>query len=135
MNEGDSYRLLVVEDNPADARLLEEAFAEADVPVEIAEARNGEDALLLLRDGAPPEAIILDLNLPRMDGRELLGAIRRDPQLCQLPVVVLSTSHYDADIVTCRELGVRSYVIKPARFDEFVEIARRIGRLCGELRP
>jgi CheY-like chemotaxis protein len=130
----DAYRLLVVEDNPADSRLLEEAFAEADVAVEIAAARNGEDALELLREAPIPEAIILDLNLPRMDGRELLSAIRRDPTLCQLPVVVLSTSHYDADIDTCRRLGVRSYVIKPARFDEFVDIARRIGRLCGELR-
>ena len=91
-------------------------------------------ALELLRVAPAPEAIILDLNLPRMDGRELLGAIRRDPRLCQLAVVVLSTSHYDADIDTCRRFGVRSYVIKPARFDEFVEVARRIGRLCGELR-
>jgi CheY-like chemotaxis protein len=132
--ETGAFRLLVVEDNPADARLLEEAFAEADVAVEIAEARNGEDALELLRECPTPEAIILDLNLPRMDGRELLSAIRRDPQLCQLAVVVLSTSHYDADIDTCRRLGVRSYVIKPTKFDEFVEVARRIGRLCGELR-
>jgi CheY-like chemotaxis protein len=129
-----AFRLLVVEDNPADARLLEEAFAEANVAVEIAEARNGEDALELLRGSLAPEAVILDLNLPRMDGRELLDAIRRDPRLCQLAVVVLSTSHYDADIDTCRRFGVRSYVIKPARFDEFVEIARRIGRLCSELR-
>lgn len=130
----EAFRLLVVEDNPADARLLQEAFAEANVAVAIAEARNGEDALELLRAAPAPEAIILDLNLPRMDGRELLGAIRRDPRLCQIAVVVLSTSHYDADIDTCRRFGVRSYVIKPARFDEFVEVARRIGRLCGELR-
>ena len=134
VHTNDAFRLLVVEDNPADARLLEEAFAEADVAVEIAEARNGEDALELLRECPTPEAIILDLNLPRMDGRELLSAIRGDPKLCQLAVVVLSTSHYDADIDTCRRLGVRSYVIKPAKFDEFVEVARRIGRLCGELR-
>ena len=134
MHTNDAFRLLVVEDNPADARLLEEAFAEADVAVEIAEARNGEDALELLRECPTPEAVILDLNLPRMDGRELLSAIRGDPKLCQLAVVVLSTSHYDADIDACRRLGVRSYVIKPAKFDEFVEIARRIGRLCGELR-
>ena len=130
----DAYRLLLVEDNPADARLLEEAFAEAEVRVEIAAACNGEDALALLRATPTPEAVILDLNLPRMDGRELLSAIRRDPMLCQLPVVVLSTSHYDADIETCRRFGVRSYVIKPARFDEFIDVARRIGQLCGELR-
>lgn len=129
------YRLLLVEDNPADARLLSEALQEAGVDAVLVTCCDGEDALGMLKRASfeLPDAVILDLNLPRMDGRELLAAIRRDHELSELPVVVLSTSHYDGDIRACQELHARAYVIKPAGFDEFVDVARRIGSICREV--
>jgi CheY-like chemotaxis protein len=129
------FRLLLVEDNPADARLLAEAFGEARIDAEVLTSRNGEEALQLLRSPgfARPDAVILDLNLPRMDGRELLAVIRSDRELSELPVVVLSTSHYDGDVRACQDLHARAYVVKPATFDEAIEVARRIARICQEL--
>jgi CheY-like chemotaxis protein len=128
------FRLLLVEDNPADARLLAEAFGEAEIDADVVTSRDGEHALELLRSDAfeRPDAVILDLNLPRMDGRELLAAIRSDAELSELPVVVLSTSHYDRDIRVCQSLRARAYVIKPAGFEEFVDVARQIAQICRE---
>lgn len=129
------YRLLLVEDNPADVRLLTEALVEAAVNAEVTSSHDGEDALRLLkRTGfALPDAVILDLNLPRMGGRELLAAIRHDVELSELPVVILSTSHYDGDLRACQALRAHAFVIKPVGFDEFVDVARRIGRICHEV--
>jgi CheY-like chemotaxis protein len=129
------FRLLLVEDNPADVRLLTEALVEADVSADVTSAPDGEDALRLLKlDGVElPDAVILDLNLPKMGGRELLAAIRSDTELSELPVVILSTSHYDGDLRACQELRAHAFVIKPVGFDEFVDVARRIGRICHEV--
>jgi two-component system, chemotaxis family, response regulator Rcp1 len=130
----DPLRILLVEDNPADARLLQEAFAELRFGAELAVVRDGVQALKRLRGGALPDVVLLDLNLPIMDGRELLDAIRNDPTLGELPVVVLSTSHYDQDIATCRRLGARGYVIKPPGYAELLEAAAGVMRLCEECR-
>jgi chemotaxis family two-component system response regulator Rcp1 len=128
-------RILLVEDNPADARLLGEAFTELGFDAELAVARNGIEALARLRTrGLRPDVVLLDLNLPVMDGRELLAEIRRDPLLEDTPVVVLSTSHYDQDIATCKRLGARGYVIKPPGFDELLRAAKGVMRLCEEAR-
>ena len=128
-------QILLVEDNPADARLLREAFAELRFDVEMSVARDGVEALERLRRGPSlPDVVLLDLNLPVMDGRELLGAIRGDPALEELPVVVLSTSHYDHDIATCRRLGARGYVIKPPGFADLLKAATGVMRLCEEAR-
>ncbi|MBC8074229.1 MAG: response regulator [Deltaproteobacteria bacterium] len=129
------FRLLLVEDNLADARLLCEALGEAEIDADLVTVRDGEAALAMLRspDYARPDAVILDLNLPRMDGRELLAAIRGDAEFSELAVVVLSTSHYDRDIRACQDLRARAYVIKPAGFEEFIEVARRIARICNEV--
>lgn len=128
-------RILLVEDNPADARLLHEAFAELGFDADLVVARNGIEALARLRTSDDrPDVVLLDLNLPVMDGRELLAEIRRDPRLEDMPVVVLSTSHYDQDIATCKRLGARGYVIKPPGFDELLRAARGVMRLCEESR-
>ncbi len=129
------YRLLLVEDNPADVRLLTEALVEADVNAEVTSSFDGEDALRLLKHGGfeLPDAVILDLNLPRMGGRELLAAIRHDVELSELPVVILSTSHYDGDLRACQALHAHAFVVKPVGFEEFVDVARRIGRICHEV--
>jgi two-component system, chemotaxis family, response regulator Rcp1 len=124
--------LLLVEDNPADARLLREAFAEAGIAVRIDHAADAEGALRRLRAGARPDVVVLDLNMPRVDGRALLRELRSDPQLVDLEVIVLTSSHYDRDLRTCRQLAVRDYLVKPTDFDEMVGTARRIaGRGMG----
>jgi two-component system, chemotaxis family, response regulator Rcp1 len=123
--------LLLVEDNPADARLLHEAFAEAGIPVRIEHAEDAELALRHLRAAARPDVVLLDLNMPRVDGRAFLRELRSDPELAALEVIVLTSSHYDRDQRTCQQLGVRAYVIKPTDFDEMVSTARRIADLAA----
>lgn len=132
---GRRYRLLLVEDNPADVRLLTEALVEADVNADVTSSHDGEDALRLLKLAGVelPDAVILDLNLPKMGGRELLAAIRHDVELSELPVVILSTSHYDGDLRACQALRAHAFVVKPVGFEEFVDVARRIGRICHEV--
>jgi CheY-like chemotaxis protein len=125
--------LLLVEDNPADVRLLEHAFDEAGLHTRLTVVHDGIEAMHWLgvhRDSV--DVVLLDLNLPRMDGREVLAALRGDPRTSELPVIVLSSSHYEGDLSACRDHAVRGYVIKPGGFDEFVDAARRIGRLCEE---
>lgn len=132
----DRMRILLVEDNPADARLLQEAFSELRFDVDLDVVRDGEQALARLRRPARlPDVVLLDLNLPVMDGREVLAAIRSDHALEDLPVVVLSTSHYDHDIATCRKLGARGYVIKPPGYAELLHAAQGVIRLCEESVP
>ena len=124
-------RLLVVEDNPADVRLLREAFVEAGITVELTHAEDADHALHRLRAGARADAILLDLNMPRVDGRAFLRALRSDPALADEHVIVLTSSHYDRDQRTCRQLGVEDYLVKPTDFDEIVETARHIAAVAG----
>jgi CheY-like chemotaxis protein len=120
--------LLLVEDNPADARLLREAFAEAGIDVHIEHAADAELALERLRAGGRPDIVVLDLNMPRVDGRAFLRELRSDAELETIEVVVLTSSHYDRDLRTCRQLAVRDYLLKPTDFDAMVGTARRIAR-------
>ena len=124
--------VLLVEDNPGDVDLTREALRNAKVPTEIHVASNGEIALAFLRrepphDDAPrPDLILLDLNLPKLDGRETLAAIKADPELRMIPVVVLTTSDSESDIVRAYELSASAYVTKPVDLDRFLEIIRAI---------
>jgi two-component system, chemotaxis family, response regulator Rcp1 len=120
--------LLLVEDNAADARLLREAFAEAGIAVHIEHAADAEHALERLRAGARPDVVVLDLNMPRVDGRTFLRELRSDSELETVEVVVLTSSHYDRDLRTCQQLAVRDYLLKPSDFDEMVGTARRIAK-------
>ncbi len=126
--------LLVVEDNPADCRLLEHAFEEAEFTTRLSLVGDGIEALRWLHDRPddPPDLVVLDLNLPKMDGRELLAELRGDPRTSEIPVIVMSSSHYDRDLEVCRRYAVRGYVIKPGGFSEFVAAAKRIAQLCDE---
>lgn len=127
-------RLLFVEDSPADVRLLREAFAESSVDdVEVVHCADGEAALAYLRSGRDGvDAILLDLKMPRLDGREFLRELRRDASLAELPVTVLTSSHYEGDLEECRALAVRGYVLKPADFDAMVAVAERVVQMCRE---
>ena len=126
---------LLVEDNPDDAELTRIAFDDAGCRHRIEVARDGVEALDYLfargrhtgRAGLPPPALVLlDLNLPRRDGREVLQAIREHPQTAALPVVVLTTSAEPPDVDTLYALGASSYMRKPVEFDHFVDAVRQI---------
>lgn len=122
--------ILLVEDNPDDAELTRIAFAEAGVEYRLQVVGDGVQALAYLRGCAPadlPALVLLDLNLPKLDGREVLEAIRAEPATRSLPVVVLTTSAEPFDVDTVYELGANSYIQKPVEFERFVDVVRQIG--------
>jgi two-component system, chemotaxis family, response regulator Rcp1 len=120
--------ILLVEDNPGDVRLTKEALKDAKVLNEIYVAKDGVEAMQFVhREGsfanAPmPDLILLDLNLPRKDGREVLAEIKKDPKLQHIPVVVLTTSKADEDIIKTYNLHANAYITKPVDLNRFVEI-------------
>jgi CheY-like chemotaxis protein len=120
--------ILLVEDDPGDVVLVREAFDHDKVRNELRVASDGVYALEVLRDPSIPlpDLILLDLNLPRMDGRELLSEIRADPRLTRIPVVVLTTSDAEADIVRSYELHANAYVTKPVDLQRFLGVVREI---------
>lgn len=124
--------ILMVEDNPYDVRLTQEAFKDAKVSNNLSVAPNGDEALKFLRregdfSGAPrPDLILLDLNLPGRSGREVLEEIKRDPDLKRIPVVVLTTSGDEKDILRAYELHVNAYIKKPVDLDQFIKIVEAV---------
>lgn len=124
--------VLLVEDDADDVKLTQEALRDSKVYVEMAVAPDGEEALQRLRRegrfaGAPrPDLILLDLNLPRLSGREVIAALKSDPGLRSIPVVVLTTSEADSDIIRCYDLGANCYITKPVNFEQFRRIIKAI---------
>ncbi len=124
--------ILLVEDNPGDVRLTQEALGEAKVRNNLAVARDGVEALSYLRredpfqDATRPDLVLLDLNLPRKDGREVLAEIKADPNLRRLPVVVLTTSSAEKDVLESYNLYANCYITKPVDLDQFVGIVSSI---------
>jgi chemotaxis family two-component system response regulator Rcp1 len=124
--------ILLVEDNPGDVRLTREALLEGGVTVELTAVPDGEHALAYLRrDGehaaaARPDLILLDLNLPKKNGLEVLEEIKRDPELLQIPVVMLTTSGSSRDVAACYDRGVNCYVVKPLDLDDFTRLVQAI---------
>lgn len=127
-------QILLVEDNPGDVRLTLEAIKEADVTSNTVAVNTGLEALRYLRaeneyqEAALPDLILLDLNMPKMDGRELLKIIKVDPKTHAIPVIVLSTSQSKKDIQESYDLQANCYISKPADMDEFVGMVRCIER-------
>jgi len=124
--------IMLVEDNPADVRLTVEALKEARVPNRLHVARDGVEAMQMLKEpptGTPrPDVILLDLNLPRKDGREVLKEIKQDDALRHIPVVILSTSQAEQDIVHSYRLGASAFITKPVEIDQFFEAVRSFER-------
>jgi len=124
--------ILLVEDNPGDARLTLEALREAKVHNHLSHVTDGVEALAYLRrDGryanaARPDLILLDLNLPRKDGREVLSAIKSDDTLKRIPVVVLTTSQAEEDILRAYSLNANCYITKPVDLEQFLKVVRTI---------
>ncbi len=121
------FRVLLVEDNPDDAEFAREAFAEAEREYEVSIAEDGERALAFLRGEDPrPQLILLDLNLPRKDGREVLAVIKADDELRRIPVLILTTSVDEDDLLNAYNLGANAYIKKPVDMDDFIRVVRGI---------
>ncbi len=124
--------VLLVEDDPGDVLMTREAFDDNKVRNRLTVVSDGEEALAYLRrqgqfaDAVRPDLILLDLNLPRRDGREVLAEIKGDEALHQIPVVVLTTSQSDEDILRSYQLHANAYVTKPVDFDRFIQVVRQI---------
>lgn len=132
MDEGKAIEILLVEDNPGDARLTMEALREAKVHNRLSWVTDGDQALAFLRRQGPhaqaprPDLILLDLNLPRKDGREVLASIKADPGLRCIPVVVLTTSQAEEDILRAYHLNANCYVTKPVDLEQFLKVVQAI---------
>jgi CheY-like chemotaxis protein len=124
--------VLLVEDSPGDVRLTQEAFRDVNPAIQLHVVSDGVEAMAFLRQqgahaNAPrPDLILLDLNLPRMDGRTVLGQIKRDAGLKMIPIIVLSTSELDLDIRKAYQLRANAYVAKPVQFNTFDSVVRSI---------
>jgi chemotaxis family two-component system response regulator Rcp1 len=124
--------ILLVEDNRGDARLTEEALKEGKVRNNLHHTKDGVEAMqFLLREGQHkdkprPDLVLLDLNLPRKDGREVLADMRKNPDLKTIPVVVLTTSEAEQDVVRTYELCANCYITKPVDLEKFITIVRSI---------
>ncbi len=124
--------VLLVEDDPGDVLMTREAFEDNKVANRLSVVSDGVSALEFLRkqgqyEQAPtPDLILLDLNLPRMDGREVLQALKNDDELRRIPVVVLTTSEAEEDVLRSYSLHANAYVTKPVDFDRFIDVVRQI---------
>jgi two-component system, chemotaxis family, response regulator Rcp1 len=132
-------QILLVEDNPGDVRLTREALKEAKFRNTLQVVGDGVEALAYLRrqgqysDAVRPHLVMLDLNMPRMDGRALLAAIKSDPNLMRIPVVVLSSSEAESDIARAYELHANCYVTKPVDIDHFLTVVKSIEEFWVEI--
>jgi len=134
--------ILIAEDDLDDRMLLSDAFEESRVGNDLHFVGDGEELLAYLRREEPftdphkapfPGMILLDLNMPKMDGREALAIIKKDPDLQSIPVIVLTTSKAEADIVRTYGLGVSSFIAKPVTFEGLVEVVQAIGHYWIEI--
>jgi chemotaxis family two-component system response regulator Rcp1 len=129
---GRPIEILLVEDNPGDVRLTIEGLKEGKVRNNLRIASDGVEAMAFLRregqhsDAARPDLILLDLNLPRMDGREVLSAIKSDPRFRTIPVVVLTTSRAEQDVLRSYELQANCYITKPVDLEQFLTVVKSI---------
>lgn len=126
-----SLKLLLVEDSPSDVRLVREALKEAPIPVQVMVARDGVEAMEYLSQAElglaiRPDLVLLDLNLPRKNGREVLEEIKSSPNLRQIPVLVMTSSRSDEDIEQAYALNANCYITKPSDLEEYVNVVRSI---------
>lgn len=128
MQNTTNHAILLVEDSPSDAHLAQRAFAESRYASHVSHARDGVEAMEMLRREGPhanfrrPDLILLDLNMPRKDGRQVLIELKQDEQLRRIPVVVLTTSADDQDVAEAYRLGSNSYIVKPVDLKAFFQL-------------
>ena len=134
LDDNRPVEILLVEDNPGDERLTREALKEGKVYSNLHWAKDGVEALEFLRrrgrfaDVPRPDIILLDLNLPKKDGREVLEDVKNDPELKRIPVVVLTTSKADEDVLRSYDLHANCYVTKPVDLEKFIQVVKSIDR-------
>jgi CheY-like chemotaxis protein len=125
-------QVLLVEDNEGDVRLIKEAFSESKIDKNFSVARDGEDALNFLyrrgkyNDTVRPDIILLDINLPKKNGFEVLEQIKKDPELKKIPIIMLSSSSSEDHIAKSYDLNANCYVTKPTDFDEYSQVVKTI---------
>lgn len=136
MNESGAVELLIVEDNPQDLELTLRALRKANLANSVQIARDGAEALDFIygegayanrRTTAAPKVVLLDLKLPKIDGLEVLKRLKGDPRTRTIPVVVLTSSKEQRDVVESYQLGVNSYIVKPVNFERFTSAVRDLG--------
>ncbi|MFT4663602.1 MAG: chemotaxis family two-component system response regulator Rcp1 [Polaribacter sp.] len=126
--------VLLIEDNPGDVRLMQEAFNECRSTIDLTVVMDGLEAIHFLKkenkyeDAKSPDLILLDLNLPKKSGKEILAEIKSDPELKRIPVIILTTSNSEYDIIKSYDLHVNGFINKPVDFDRFFEIIQHIER-------
>jgi two-component system, chemotaxis family, response regulator Rcp1 len=127
-----TVKILLAEDNPADVYLIEEALREHQVPFDITVAEDGEAAIAMIIGGkVKPDLVLLDLNMPKRSGGEVLTHLREQPHCRTLPVIVLTSSDSPSDREEALRLGATSYIRKPTGLDEFLQIGAAIKQLLG----
>ena len=125
-------RVLLMEDDPGDVELIREALNDSKIPLDISHVPNGEEGMRYLhREGTydaakRPDFILLDLNMPRMNGWEVLEAIKKDTDLRTIPVIILTTSDAEKDVLSSYHLGANCYLKKPLGFDDFLNVVRGV---------
>ena len=137
----DLGRILLAEDDPNDVELTLTALAQNRLANEVVVARDGAEALEFLqgrgrfagRSGEQPAVVLLDIKMPKVDGLEVLRRIRQDPKLRAIPVVMLTSSREEKDVVESYHLGVNAYVVKPVDFREFIDAVKTLGLFWGVL--
>lgn len=129
---GEVVDILLVEDNPGDVRLTREAMMEAKIHNQLQVVSDGVEAMAFLRrqgsyaNAVRPHLILLDLNLPRKDGREVLAEVKQDPDLRRIPVVILTTSEAETDILKAYDLHANCYIAKPVDIEQFLTVVKSI---------
>ena len=140
--DGKPITILVADDDADDRMLIEDAFSESKLQNPLHFVEDGVQLLQYLKregdyakfkDGPLPGVILLDLNMPKMDGRAALAKIKEDDRLCRIPIVVLTTSKAEEDILRTYDLGVSSFITKPVTFDGLVQVVRTIGQYWIEI--
>jgi CheY-like chemotaxis protein len=128
--ELEPVHILLVEDNPHDVEITRRALEKGQIRNRLRVARDGQEALDMLSDlnaeGALPGLILLDLNLPKLSGIEVLQVVKADPVLRRIPVIVLTTSSREEDVVRTYDLGVNTFITKPVRFEDFIKVVTTI---------
>ena len=130
--KAEPINILMAEDNDADARLAEEALVEGKIKNNLFRVKDGVEAMAFLKNEPPytdaprPDLVLLDLNMPRKNGMEVLGEVKNDPSLSGIPVVVLTTSSAENDIVESYNLKASCYIRKPVDFEQFIDVVKEI---------
>lgn len=134
-------RILLVEDSPSDQIVIQRALEDGHIACDLTIAENGKQALDMLQNKPPhqeslgdlPDLIMMDINMPVMDGKEALHAIRKDDSIKHIPIIMLTTSSRDKDVMESYQLGVNAYLTKPVSDTEFLEIVRNVGLFWFEI--